>query len=754
MSVPYLSLALLNYNEAATLERAARTCSGVLEECGFSYELLLVDDGSTDGSREMMEELVGKLPHCRAIYHPRNLGIGAGIRSCYFGGTAEWATWFPADLQADPRELPRLLEHLQDCDVLVTYRNPARRRENLKRKAISAVDRFLVRMLFGVQLRDLHWIRFFRRSVLERMELRSHSPFIDTEMIVAAKRSGARIQEVPLEDQPREFGAPKGARFATLCASLRDLLALRCSTLGQGLFFPIVAWLLLIVFLVVNVPPFVCMGLDNDVVMWDLSARTVLQGGALYRDALDNNFPGMLLPQMAVRSLLGWRSEAMRGVDVAVVLAICWMLARCLPSSCPPGSRAALALLLIAYYFSTSEWCHCQRDIWMLLPALIALNLRRGQIARLADPQATSTSIGGWALVEGMVWAVACWIKPFVAIPALACWLAGARQVWRGSDHPGRKLAFEGAVFLAGGLLVGAAGVAWLISMGAWASFVEIVFVWNREYISPDTMMNWGLVQGLLLLLAPWIYTHLLAVPLAVEQVWREGKPSNAEASTLTLLAVFYLAWFLQGVLLQRFWPYVQVPAILLGLTFLAVRWPSAQAMYRLLLTAFFLICVLASYQGLVQQRLALWRDCFREGGSARMHDELKIFPKTKWSDLEMVADFLRSQNVKDEELTCFSSTTSPLYLELGLRPSTRYFWLQSCLVSFKQQRGRIRAEVAATRQRFLVCDLEWFRSEVLKARLQNTEERLKPVYRQGPYVVFQLSGPEMPQWLEDNYGL
>ncbi len=233
MSVPDLSLALLTFNEAESLENAARLCSQILAACGVSYELMIVDDGSTDGSRPIIERLVEELPCSRAVFHPRNLGIGAGIRTCYFESRGRWATWFPADLQADPRELPRLIDTLPECDVLITYRDPSRRRETWKRKWISACERAMVRNLFGLKLRDLHWIRFFRRELLNRMVLRSRSAFIDNEMVVAAKQLGARIREVCLLDQPRLFGEAKGARWSNLASAFRDLLVLRTRTLRR-----------------------------------------------------------------------------------------------------------------------------------------------------------------------------------------------------------------------------------------------------------------------------------------------------------------------------------------------------------------------------------------------------------------------------------------------------------------------------------------------------------------------------------------
>ncbi|MEQ8791126.1 MAG: glycosyltransferase family 2 protein [Pirellulaceae bacterium] len=239
MSTPYLSFALLNYNEEATLERAARLASDALSACGRSYELVLVDDGSSDDSPAIIRRLTQSLPHCRAIFHGANRGIGAGIRTCYFETRGEWATWFPADLQAHPHELYRLLDCLHDCDVLATYRRVETRHEGLRRRLVSSFDRLLVRTLFGVAVRDLHWIRFFRRGLLERMQPRLTSPAIDTEMLVAAAGMQARIRQEPLDDLPRTAGVARGASLKNLLAAGTETLRLRWH--GPGLREPLAA---------------------------------------------------------------------------------------------------------------------------------------------------------------------------------------------------------------------------------------------------------------------------------------------------------------------------------------------------------------------------------------------------------------------------------------------------------------------------------------------------------------------------------
>jgi glycosyltransferase involved in cell wall biosynthesis len=230
-SRPYLSVAVLAFNEVDTVEEAAQRCSRALEALERPHEIVLMDDGSTDGTTERIRELAERVPHCRALFHSRNLGVAAAMRTCLLRTTGEWVTWFPADLQADPSSIPELATQLDACDVLVTYRDHRKRSEPIFRRAMSALERLAVRVLLGVSLRDLHWVRFFRRELLDRMELRCKSPCLDTEMILEARRMGARILEVPLGDRPRLHGAPKAVTWRSTLRTVGELIGLRLGTL-------------------------------------------------------------------------------------------------------------------------------------------------------------------------------------------------------------------------------------------------------------------------------------------------------------------------------------------------------------------------------------------------------------------------------------------------------------------------------------------------------------------------------------------
>ena len=202
------------------------------------------------------------------------------------------------------------------------------------------------------------------------------------------------------------------------------------------------------------------------------------------------------------------------------------------------------------------------------LPALAALSLRWRQVSRLACPHTRCRAIVTAAFVEGFVWAVAFWIKPFVAVPALLCWLLSARLAWTANRW---RLALDGAAVLAGGLAAGAAGCAWLVGTGAWPAFAEIMFVWNREYLAYDiTEGHWWLSwMAFVYRFVPWVLVHVVAVPMALSQVYRAAT-GHLEGRARPLLAGLYLGWLLQSVCLQHLFDYVQTPAILLGLIVVA----------------------------------------------------------------------------------------------------------------------------------------------------------------------------------------
>ena len=180
----------------------------------------------------------------------------------------------------------------------------------------------------------------------------------------------------------------------------------------------------LVVVLAVFTPLFVCMPLWVDATHYDICARNLLEGGVHYRDTLDPNFPGVVWIHVAVRQLSGWSSEALRAFDLAIFSGIVWLVGCLLTlAGAAPAVRVWSAITFYLFYFLLPETCHCQRDVWMLFFAMLALQLRHrtltGPVPRLLRLQLLRS------IAEGLLWGAAIWIKPFVFVPAICCWLGG-----------------------------------------------------------------------------------------------------------------------------------------------------------------------------------------------------------------------------------------------------------------------------------------------------------------------------------------
>ncbi len=532
----------------------------------------------------------------------------------------------------------------------------------------------------------------------------------------------------------------------------------------------VLAWTLLALLLITNGPLFVCMPLTEDAAMYDLQARTWLQGGVLYRDIVEPNLPGAAWIHAAIRATLGTSSVALRSVDLllisgVVALSRAWLVRL----GGAPATVAWSVLLLFLCYFSLSEWCHCQRDGWLLLPGLAGLTLRQRQWQRLRCaprprmPGLVSTA--GWAILEGMCWGAGVWLKPMIAIPALGVWLLSLLYIgnWR------RSLA-DLFGLLSGGLLMGGIGVAVLVWSDAWPFFWTMLVEWNPRYVAAGRE-QWtvGRFAAMQVRFFPWQLLHLVAIPVALTAVGRAIKKSwtcrtaevpnrrNAEgakrhsadaagsrslersdSSTLRLLAfsalcVFYLAWLLQSYLLQHLFDYVHAPGLLLAIVVLAgrvaVRSPTGRKQdpvesSRVGNVARFAarkgVCVrrgglaLAGFVGLVLLttpvvrlgRLNWWWRCVREGSTAEVRDGLKYFSVPSWRDLERVADFLCGQGLADQQLTCYHNSLIHLYGMLGVKPSTRHAYLEQAVAFFPERHPLFLQSLRESRQRYVVTDL------------------------------------------------
>jgi hypothetical protein len=492
------------------------------------------------------------------------------------------------------------------------------------------------------------------------------------------------------------------------------------------------AWSAVTVLLVINVPLFLCMPIIDDAALWNLHAQVLLDGGVPYRDVLETNPPGTLWLMASIRWLLGPSSVALRAVDLAIFGLVVILLLQILrDAGVRKTVRTWTGAACLLFYFSISEWCHCQRDMWLMVPSLAWLWLRGRQVQRIAKASNSAGRLFGWSIVEGLVLGAGIWIKPMVLVPAAAAWLVGACRVrnWRRS-------VVDALGLVLGGLMMGAGGAIWLYASGAWPYFWETFLEWNPRYVAAGRE-HWTLWRfvGMCLRLFPWLLLHLPALGLAAAVLLRgltrafswsrlpagRNTPEGGEAGgtaapgrlapelTCTLIAAFYVGWLVQAVALQHLFDYVHAPGVLLAiLTCVAVvdllarrRSPAA----RVSLIAFVVLALLCS--PVVRcSRLGCWPQCVRHGSSAEIRDRLKLMQFPDWRDLDRVAVFLRKRGLRDGDVCCFPNSTIHLYETLGIRPPTRYVYLENTLAFFPDRGELLRAALAAAGPKYAVTDL------------------------------------------------
>ncbi len=534
------------------------------------------------------------------------------------------------------------------------------------------------------------------------------------------------------------------------------------------------AWLGLGLLLLLAVPLFLCMPVWIDASLYDLAAKNVLRGGVPYRDLFDTNLPGMLWLHLLVRGLFGWSTEALRAVDLAFFGLSVWLLARWLRAyPLPTALPAWFGFACFLFYFSTTEWSHCQRDPWMLPFALVALGLRQRQMQVLDNGEILPRRMARLSFVEGISWAAAFWIKPFVALPAILCWLTWAIHARRVLRVPTKIVMVDALALLAGGLLAAVPGILWLMGTGAWPYFWDVFLHWNPEYAGAAEPVPRRLVL-LFTRLAPWGMLHVAALPVATWALLRAwfGRPdANGLRKRAGLLAAFYLGWTLQAVFIQKTYDYSLAPLVPLALAVLASElWPGRAFNLRWGLTwcvvVVFTVFALHGHPVLHTGRLTLWPRCWREGSSAELRDSLKLLPlerfSVSWIELERIREFLVKEGIQDGELTCYHTTTHPLYLQMGFRPTTPYLHFDMVLNNFPKHRELIREQLEASGQRWIVSDLAAFalhlQPDQIRSYRPDDPNALPPafpkewqdvfpwnepiVFRVGRYVVHRVTRP------------
>ena len=211
------------YNEEENLPVLVSRLVDVLAPLGRSYEMIFVDDASTDRSRALLKEMVAQVPQLRVIGFRKNCGETAAGAAGLKAARGDVVITMDADLQNDPRDIPMMLDYLKEYDMVTGWRR--KRDDSWVKRVTSKIANGVRNALSGETIRDSGCTyRAYKRECLENLKLyKGMHRFMPT----LVKMEGFRVIEVPIAHHPRQFGVSKYTTWYRMWRAFVDLLAVR-----------------------------------------------------------------------------------------------------------------------------------------------------------------------------------------------------------------------------------------------------------------------------------------------------------------------------------------------------------------------------------------------------------------------------------------------------------------------------------------------------------------------------------------------
>jgi len=221
------------YNEKENVGRTVENALVALEKLNADFEIIIVDDGSSDGTGQIADEIASRDSRLKAVHHRRNLGYGAALQSGFKAATKELVFYTDGDGQFDINEMPPLLPLIEQYDIVSCYR--LNRQDSIIRKINGWCWTKLACFLFRLKIRDIDCaFKLYKREIFDNIELSSTGALIDAEILARAAGKGYSITQKAVHHYPRTAGTQTGANLRVILRAFKELVELRSRIRGEN----------------------------------------------------------------------------------------------------------------------------------------------------------------------------------------------------------------------------------------------------------------------------------------------------------------------------------------------------------------------------------------------------------------------------------------------------------------------------------------------------------------------------------------
>jgi glycosyltransferase involved in cell wall biosynthesis len=229
-----VSFVLPMFNERDNIENTIRSIKSLAKELAGDYEIVVVDDASTDGSGDIVEEMAKVDDAIKLFRLKNNSKFGGAFAKGFYKATKEIILYMDSDMPVSAEDIKASFPLIRGADIVTGY-SRIKKGDTVRRKIISGVYNFMVQALFGLNVRDVNsGYKIVRRDVVKDIKFVSRSPFIDVEIFLHAKKKHFRVRQFPLVFNPRSSGKSYIARLPVIWATFSDMIKVKVLSCRRG----------------------------------------------------------------------------------------------------------------------------------------------------------------------------------------------------------------------------------------------------------------------------------------------------------------------------------------------------------------------------------------------------------------------------------------------------------------------------------------------------------------------------------------